>query len=67
LESGMIYAILRPAVFFQNIAPFRPQIRKGQPCWSAHVRRSVCCTASFSVCSLRPTKLPIIYPDLRLD
>jgi len=25
------------------------------------------CTASFSVCSLRPTKLPIIYPDLRLD
>jgi hypothetical protein len=31
------------------------------------VRRSVCCTTSFSVCSLRPTKLPIIYPDLRLD
>jgi hypothetical protein len=30
-------------------------------------RRSVYCTASFLVCSLRSTKLPIIYPDLRLD
>jgi hypothetical protein len=31
------------------------------------VRRSVYCTASFWVCSRRPTKFPIIYPDLRLD
>jgi hypothetical protein len=31
------------------------------------VRRSVYCTASFSVCSLRLAKFPIIYPDLRLD
>jgi hypothetical protein len=28
------------------------------------VRRSVCCTASLSVCSLRQAKFPIIYPDL---
>ena len=31
------------------------------------MRRSVYCTASFSVCSRRRTKFPIIYPDLRLD
>jgi CHAT domain-containing protein len=31
------------------------------------VRRSVYCTASFSVCSLRRAKFAIIYPDLRLD
>jgi hypothetical protein len=31
------------------------------------VRGSVYCTASFSICSLRRTKFPIIYPDLRLD
>jgi transposase len=31
------------------------------------VRRSVWCTASFSVCALRRAKFPIIYPDLRLD
>jgi hypothetical protein len=28
---------------------------------------SVYCTTSFSVCSWRRTKMPIIYPDLRLD
>jgi transposase-like protein len=28
------------------------------------VRRSVYCTASFSICSLRRAKFPIIYPDL---
>ena len=33
----------------------------------AHVRRSVYCTASFSVCSPRRTELPIIYADFRLD
>ncbi len=42
-------------------------IRKGQAYWSAAVRRSVHCTALFSVCSLRRAKFPIIYPDLRLD
>jgi hypothetical protein len=31
------------------------------------VRRSVYCTASFSVCSRRRTKMPIIYADFRLD
>ena len=31
------------------------------------MRRSVYCTASFSVCSRRRTELPIIYPDLWLD
>jgi transposase, IS6 family len=31
------------------------------------VRRSVYCTASFSVCSRHQTKLPIIYPNLRLN
>ena len=31
------------------------------------MRRSVHCTALFSVCSLRRAKFPIIYPDLRLD
>ena len=31
------------------------------------VRRSVYCTASFPVCSLRRIELPIIYPDLWLD
>jgi hypothetical protein len=31
------------------------------------VRRSVYCTASFSVCSRRRTELPIIYADFRLD
>jgi hypothetical protein len=31
------------------------------------VRRSVYCTASFSVCSLRRAKFPIIYPDLRFN
>ncbi len=31
------------------------------------VGRSVCCTASFSVCSLRRAKLSIIYTDIRLD
>ena len=31
------------------------------------MRRSVYCTASFSVCSRRRTEFPIIYPDLRLD
>ena len=30
-------------------------------------RRSVSCTTSFSVCSLRRAKFSIIYPDLRLD
>src|SRR6476620_13212 len=30
-------------------------------------RKSVCSTASFSVCSLQRAKIPIIYPDLRLD
>jgi hypothetical protein len=36
----------------------------------AKVRRvkwAFCTTASFWVCSRRPTKLPIVYPDLRLD
>jgi hypothetical protein len=28
---------------------------------------SVYCTTSFSVCSRRRTKMPIIYPSLRLD
>jgi hypothetical protein len=28
---------------------------------------SVYCTTSFSACSRRRTKMPIIYPDLRLD
>ena len=40
-------------------------IRKGQPCCSSGA--SVYCTTSFSVCSLRRTKIPIICPDLRLD
>ena len=31
------------------------------------MRRSVYCTATFSVCSLRRAKFPIIYPDIRLD
>ena len=31
------------------------------------MRRSVYCTASFSGCSRRRTKMPIIYPGLRLD
>jgi restriction endonuclease Mrr len=31
------------------------------------VRRSVYCTASLLVSSRRPTKFPIIHPDLRLD
>jgi len=31
------------------------------------VRRSVYCTASLLVSSRRPTKFPVIYPDLRLD
>jgi transposase-like protein len=31
------------------------------------VRRLVYCTASLLVSSRRPTKFPIIYPDLRLD
>ena len=31
------------------------------------MRRSVYCTASFSVCSRRRTELPIIYADFRLD
>ena len=31
------------------------------------MRRPVYCTASFSVCSLRRAKFPIIYPDLQLD
>jgi hypothetical protein len=31
------------------------------------VRRSVYCTASFSVCSRCRTELPIIYADFRLD
>jgi hypothetical protein len=31
------------------------------------VRRSVYCTASFSICSRRRTELPIIYADFRLD
>jgi AcrR family transcriptional regulator len=31
------------------------------------VRESVYCTASFSVFSRRRAKLPIIYPDIRLD
>ena len=30
------------------------------------MRRSVYCTASFSVCSRRRTELPIIYADFRL-
>jgi transposase, IS6 family len=44
-------------------------IGKGQASWSAagYYRTSFCCTASFSVCSQRRAKLPIIYPDLRLD
>jgi DDE domain len=36
-------------------------IRKGQACWSA-AGAKVYCTASFSVCSLRRAKFPIIYP-----
>ena len=31
------------------------------------MRESVYCTASFSVFSRRRAKLPIIYPDIRLD
>ena len=31
------------------------------------MRRSVYCTASFSVCSRRQIELPIIYADFRLD
>jgi hypothetical protein len=31
------------------------------------VRRSVYSTGSFSVCSLRQAKFPIIYHDLRFD
>jgi len=31
------------------------------------VRRLVYCTASFSICSLRRAKFPIIYPVIRLD
>jgi hypothetical protein len=31
------------------------------------MRRSVYCTALFSVCSLRRAKFPIIYPDLGFD
>jgi hypothetical protein len=31
------------------------------------VRRSVYCTASFSVCSRRRTELPIIYANFRLN
>ena len=31
------------------------------------MRRSVYCTASFSICSLRRAKFPIIYPVLWLD
>ena len=42
-------------------------IRKGQACGVRRVRRSVYCTASFSICSLRRAKLPIIYPGLWLD
>jgi hypothetical protein len=37
-------------------------IRKGQACGSV-----VYCSTSFSICSRRRTKMPIIYPDLRLD
>jgi len=42
-------------------------IRKAKRAGARRVRRSVYCTASFSVCSLRRAKFPIIYPDLRLD
>ena len=31
------------------------------------MRRSVYCTASFSICSLRRTKVLIIYPEFPLD
>jgi hypothetical protein len=41
-------------------------IRKGQACWGA-AGAKVYCTASFSICSLRRAKFPIIYPDLRRD
>jgi hypothetical protein len=41
-------------------------IRKGQACESAP-GGAFCCTASFSLFSRRPTKLPIIYADFRLD
>jgi transposase, IS6 family len=40
-------------------------IRKGEACCS--VGLLVYCTTSFSVCSRRRTKMPIIYPDFRLD
>jgi hypothetical protein len=42
-------------------------IRKGQRAGVRRERRSVYCTNSFSVCSLRRAKFPIIYPDFQLD
>ena len=42
-------------------------IRKAKRAGVRRVRRLVYCTASFSICSLRRAKLPIIYPVLWLD
>jgi hypothetical protein len=42
-------------------------IRKCQACESAPGGRLFCCTASFSVCSLRRANFTIIYPNLQLD
>jgi hypothetical protein len=42
-------------------------IRKAKRTGARQGRRSVCCTASFSACSLRRAKFTIIYPNLRLD
>ena len=42
-------------------------IRKAKRTGVWRVRGSVYCTASFSICSLRRTKFPIIYPAFRLD
>ena len=39
-------------------------IRKGQACWSTAGAKVGLLTVSFSVCSLRRAKFPIIYPDL---
>ena len=41
-------------------------LKAGGYIWSA-AGENFCCTTSFSVCSLRRAKFPIIYPDLRLD
>ena len=41
--------------------------RKGQAYRSAAGEKVGLLPASFSICSLRRTKLPIIYPEFRLD